>query len=307
MARQALGRGLSALISTPELKEGVEPPPHHSGETAGRLLRNIPIDSIIANPSQPRRVFEEEGLKDLAESIKSVGILQPILVRKVPGTFPDRFEIIAGERRWRASKLAGLPSIPARVEVVEDSKALEIGLIENIQRADLNPIDEASAIKRLIEDFGLSQVEVSERLGRQRSSVANSLRLLSLPSQLVDMISDFRLSVGHAKVILGVKEPSAQISLAKKVLNEGLSVRALESIVARVVVLDSGKRAPIGAKSAVAEDQESSLKLSEYEERLRKQFGTKVSIKNLRSGKGKIEFQYFSQQELDRLLEILAK
>jgi len=326
--RNALGRGLSALISTPPVSviqgAGNAAPLLGSHDAAGveraqasdadmlhadklAVLNDrvhfLPIDKIIANPTQPRQSISEIELKELSDSIKAHGVLQPVLVR--PAREPVEsgvYEIVAGERRWRAAKLVGLHQLPVIIHKISDREAVEIALIENVQREDLNPLEQARAYQRLSEEFSLSQEEIAEKVGKDRASIANFLRLLKLPHEVQSLLESGALSTGHAKAILTIKEPSAQISLAKKTVREGLSVRALEAIVARVVVLDSGRRsfknrgeAPGGGMKATA--------FPEVVDRMRNVLGTKVTIKHCKSGRGRIEIEYFSEQELDRLVE----
>lgn len=317
--RNPLGRGLSALVSTPApmsfgnaaramvnapLEDRNSEPEKPDGQ-----IRTLALDEIAPNPSQPRREFKELELKDLAESIRSVGVIQPIVVRPLPDASPAKYQIVAGERRWRAARLAGLNHIPAIVEDYLDKQALEVALVENVQRQDLNAFEEALAYKKLTDEFGLSQKEVAERVGKDRASVANYLRLLTLPEQVCTLIRDGQLSMGHAKAILTVREPSAQISLARKAINENLSVRALETIVSRVVVLDAGKRSPHGSAPARTGSLETipESPFPEVIDRLRRSLGTKVALRHHRSGKGRIEIEYFSEQELDRVVEHICR
>lgn len=304
--RTALGRGLSALISSGPhaLAEDFEQQ-NSTGFTSQQAQDStslsVPISKISANPNQPRRDFSKAELEELANSIKSVGILQPLLVRKI--NRPGEYEIIAGERRWRAAQIAGLTEMPVIVQDLSEKDLLAVALIENIQRENLNPIEEASAYKRLSDEFKLTQAEIAEKVGKERVTVANLLRLLSLPEQVISMIKEGRLSVGHAKAILTVREPSAQISLAKKSVNENISVRELEAIVSRVVVLDAGKRAPQMKPSR----QAMHAAYLELTERLTKALGTKVSVKSTPQGKGKLEIEYFSEQELERIVDKICQ
>ena len=308
VTRSALGRGLSALISTPSnvqpAVETVTKAPAENGATDARGIRLLNISEITRNPEQPRKDFHEDEIKSLAESIKSVGIIQPIMVR--PNRDAAGYQIVAGERRFRAAQLAGFTQVPVIIESFFDKEALEVALIENIQRENLNPIEEALAYKKLMDDFGFTQQQLSERVGKERTTVANVLRLLGLPDQVVQMIRESKLSMGHAKAILSVKEPSAQISLAKKVLAEDLSVRALEAIVSRVVVLDTGKKSVVSLPAS-QQNSEIAPHFAELLERLRRELGTKVTLKHHRSGKGKIEIDYFSDQEFERLVDHLCR
>jgi len=323
-ARAALGRGLSALISTPrlsafptsnqaaEIKLAPETSPQNFSISQSNtdepqiVARYLDIERIAPNPEQPRRSFKEEELKELADSIRSLGLIQPIIVRDFG--LENTYQIIAGERRWKAAKLAGLTQIPAIIDNMAELEVLEVALVENIQRSNLNPVEEALAYKRLSEEFNLTQSEIAEKVGKDRASVANTVRILNLPEQILEMLKEGRISMGHAKAILSVREPSAQISLAKKVQNEELSVRALETLVSRVVVLDTGRKS--AASGLVAKNNSAlsdSISFPEIVDRLRMSLGTKVTLKHQKSGKGKIEIEYFSEAELERLVESLCK
>ncbi len=310
--RQALGRGLSALVSAAPQINKTEVPwnavEHSKGPAdAANSVNQIEIESIRTNPTQPRQEFNQAELAELSESIRTKGVLQPILVRPIKKTDSGQsFEVVAGERRWRASKLAGLRTIPALIKELTDRETLEIAIVENIQRAQLSPIEEAQAYQRLISEFGLSQVEVAERVGKERATVANFLRLLKLPNEVIELIKAGSLSMGHAKVLLGIKEPSAQTSLARKTIKESLSVRALEAIVARVVVLDAGKR-PATQQSTETSDKTAELAFPAVVDKIRNMLGTKVLIKHHASGRGRIEIEYFSESELDRIVEQICR
>lgn len=328
-----LGRGLSALISTgpavpvfahhrepfttEEDTQQKGPPAMHvipgaleatSRESqkpaAGEGVRYVEIDKVRHNPNQPRKDFKEAELNELAQSIKELGVLQPVLARVTPD---GAYEIVAGERRWRAAQMAGLSSIPAIVRDLTDRDALEISIVENVQRENLNPIEEARAYERLAGEFHLTHGEIAERVAKDRSSIANMLRLLKLPQELLDYISEGKISIGHAKAILGVKEPAAQVSLAKKVIGENLSVRDLETIVARVVVLDTGR-----SSGQAGIDKKTRKKIlpghfGEVEDELRRVLGTRVAIRHKSSGRGRIEIEYFSEEELSRVVDLLLK
>ena len=315
-ARPALGRGLSALVST-----AVSTPPIQTREPAvntdtpvasvatsvlaapevkGEAPTVINISEIIANPGQPRQEFSEQELSELSESIKALGVLQPILVRPYAGGY----QIVAGERRFRAATRAGLAQIPVIIRDLTERATFEIAMVENIQRQSLNPIEEAKGYQRLMDDFSLSVQEVGERVGKDRATVANTARLLKLPSVVQDMVRDGRISAGHAKAILTVKEPVAQISLANKVIAENLSVRAIEAIVSRTVVFDSPKKSSDDGEVSTAKTPHIPA-YPELEERLRNSLGTKVTIRKARKG-GQVELHYFSDAELDRLVQILT-
>jgi ParB family chromosome partitioning protein len=267
----------------------------------------LAIERLIANPKQPRQEFLEAELKELSDSIKTLGVLQPILVRpsmqEEQGTQEgvSLFEIVAGERRFRAAKLAELTQVPVVVRELSDKEALEFALVENVQRANLNPVEEARAYLRLQEEFGMSQSEIADRVGKERASVANYLRLVKLPEEVLALLQKGELTVGHAKAILTIREASAQLSLARKVAKEALSVRALEAIVSKVLVLDAGKRS---ARTNSGDGQQRQpLDFPDVTDRLRNALGTKVSIKHHASGRGRVEIEYFSEAELDRIIE----
>jgi ParB family chromosome partitioning protein len=288
------------------------PQPVQSVDNHDKQLISISISQLRANPNQPRQDFSDQEVAELAESIKTLGILQPIVVRPLPGaTGPATYQVVAGERRFRAAIRAGLSQVPVIIKDLSEKETLEVGLVENIQRQGLNPIEEALGFQRLIDDFSLSTNEVGERVGKDRATVANALRLLKLPQVIRDMVRDGRISVGHAKAILTVREPNAQIGLANKIISEGLSVRSIESIVARDVVLEGPKRNQSGEGPGVPISSQGSATRSapppypELEERLRNALGTKVTITKRRRG-GTIELQYFSDEELDRLIAQLA-
>ena len=284
MTRKALGRGLGALLSA----EGTA--------TAYEETNEIEIDLIDPSPLQPRTAFDDGKLDELAKSIRSNGVVQPVLVRR-KGT---RFELIAGERRWRAAEMAGLIKIPAVVRNVSDDKVLEIALIENIQREDLNPIEEARAYKKLIETLGLTQETVGERVGRDRSYVTNYLRLLKLPDDLQELLQTGRISTGHARSLLGVDQVDIQRRIARRVIEQGLSVRATEQLVRAA----SGNLATPPPKSA-ARGHEVDPNIRAAESKLRRYFGTKVRIVQTPDSSGKIELEFYNQTDLNRLYDLL--
>ncbi len=259
-------------------------------------LYYLDITQIIANPEQPRRRFAETELEELVNSIKSTGLLQPILVRKNKDELT--FEIVAGERRFRAAKRAELKKIPAIVREITDQEALELGIVENVQRADLNPIEEAEAYQRLIEDFGQSQAEVAKTVGKDRASIANTLRLLKLQKPIREMLINKQISAGHARAILMIESPEVQRAVAKRIIVEGLSVRATERLVSEV-----GKGlGTAGPRNVV----EKSPAVRELEDRLRRTLGTKVTLNMDKKAKGDIRISFFSADELDAILERLG-
>ena len=279
MNRKALGRGLGALLSSDSTVDlGPEP-------------TEVEIDLIQPGPMQPRTHFDEGSLEGLADSIRTHGIVQPLLVRRQG----DRYELIAGERRWRAARLAGLSRVPVVVKEVRDQDLLEIALIENIQREDLNPIEEAQAYRRLIENVGLTQEALAARVGRDRSYITNYLRLLKLPDDLQQLVIEGRLSTGHARTILGLAHADLQRRIARQVIDGALSVRATEHLVRKAV-----EGSP--AKTASAVDPN----IRAAETKLRRALGTQVRIVQLRGeGPGKIEISFFSNQDLDRIYNLL--
>ncbi len=311
--RSALGRGLSALVSSaaPVVVApipstlAVEPANSADAHSEPSLVAAssaresgvtfIDIYEIAPNPTQPRFDFSDAEIGELSESIRALGVLQPILVRP----FEGKYQIVAGERRFRAASRAGLSQVPVLIRELNDRETLEVAIVENVQRQNLNPIEEAKGYQRLMDEFSLTAQEVAERVGKDRATVANAVRVLRLPQQVQDLVREAKISVGHAKAILTVKEPSAQINLALKVIDEALSVRALESIVSREVVLDAPKKTMAG-REQVREPQ-----FPEIEERLRNALGTKVAIRKGKQG-GSIELHFFSDAELDRLIERLS-
>jgi ParB family chromosome partitioning protein len=315
--KKVLGRGLSSLISTPVQvvppAQSVVAQPQISGNAAVKFeafptpdavtngITYLPISKVIADPKQPRQTFGEGELLELAQSIKEKGVLQPLIVRKSKTT-PDSFELIAGERRLRASKLAGLTQVPVIVNDLTDTEAFEIALIENIQRANLTPIEEARAYDRLATEFNLSQEEIAKRVGKSRASVANSMRLLKLPQELIDLISDSSLTMGHAKAILSVKDPQAQISFARMTVRDGLSVRALELVISQASVLDLGSTAPTRLLSNNSKTAKPNVS-DELTEKIQRALATKVTLNRSSSGKGRITIHFYSDEELSRLVD----
>lgn len=280
MSRKALGRGLRALI--PEA-EGFE-----------ATVRLIPIDQIDRNPEQPRKFFSDDQLEELKESILAHGVLEPVIVRPLDG----RYELVVGERRWRAAQLAGLESIPAAVRNLTDKESMELALVENIQREDLNPIEEAEAYKRLMDEFGMTQEQVAQRVGKKRSTVANRLRLLDLDPEIRAEVAAGRLSAGHAKALLSIESSRDRREVARRAMEEGWSVRAVEEYGQR----QPKKRAPV--RRAVTRSAKDPLIL-DVEERLQRSLGTKVRVVG-KSERGKIEIDYYSQDDMERILEIIA-
>ncbi|NLV91404.1 MAG: ParB/RepB/Spo0J family partition protein [Firmicutes bacterium] len=288
VARQALGKGLEALI--PQRLEVEDSDPGTSG------LQEVDIDLVVPNRSQPRRHFDEEKLQELGESIKARGMLQPLVVREVDGGF----EIVAGERRWRAARMVGLEKVPVIVGDYTDKEVMEVALIENLQREDLNPIEEAEAFRRLIEEFSLTQEEVARAVGKGRATIANSLRLLSLVPDVRQLVADGKLSAGHAKVLASLSD-TGQREYAMRVLAEGLSVRQLEELVSGETKKSRRNRTRSVASSPPPE-------LRAVAERLQEALGTKVTIKakDEKYSQGKIEVEFYSVEDLDRILDLLG-
>jgi ParB family transcriptional regulator, chromosome partitioning protein len=281
MNRKALGRGLGALLSSDRTIDlGSEP-------------TEVEIESIVPGPMQPRTRFDEASLESLAESIRSHGVVQPLLVRRRG----EGYELIAGERRWRAAKLAGLSRVPVVVKEVPDDQLLEIALIENIQRENLNPIEEAQAYKKLIETVGLTQEALASRVGRDRSYITNYLRLLRLTDDLQQLVIEGRLSTGHARTLLGLSHEDLQRRVARQIIDGGLSVRATEQLVQRLTQEKSAK----GTLTARAVDPN----VRAAETKLRRALGTQVKIHMAGDGRGRVEISFFNSQDLDRIYNLL--
>ena len=280
MTRKALGKGLEALLGGAPF-EDLE---------RGEKLVEIDVHRIFPNRYQPRQAFDEVGLQELAASIKSQGILQPISVREAED---GRYELIAGERRWRAAQLAGLKRIPALVKETADRDLVEQALVENLQRQDLNPIESAQAYQRLLKDFHLSQEEIAKRVGKERSSVANHLRLLNLPGLIQEALRQERLTMGHAKAILSLPDAKGQWALAQRILRGGLSVREAERRVQHL-------------KGIAARPHRKSREISVQEERLKHYLGTSIRIVPGAKG-GRIVIDYYSSEDLERILEMIIQ
>ena len=280
MNRKALGRGLGALLSSDSTIDlGAEP-------------SEVDIDSIVPGPMQPRTHFDEASLESLADSIRTHGIVQPLLVRRRD----SGYELIAGERRWRAARLAGISRVPVVIKEVPDDNLLEIALIENIQRENLNPIEEAHAYKKLIETVGLTQESLASRVGRDRSYITNYLRLLRLPDDVQQLVKDGRLSTGHARTLLALDQVDLQRRLARQIIDGGLSVRATEQLVQKATEEKPGRRS---APQAV----DPNIKAAET--KLRRALGTQVKILQAADGRGKVEISFFNTQDLDRIYNVL--
>ncbi|MGB9604331.1 MAG: ParB/RepB/Spo0J family partition protein [Bryobacteraceae bacterium] len=288
--RRALGRGLTSLL--PQRSEQAETRPVE-GLSAGKPLE-IPIDLIDPNPVQPRAAFAADRLEELAASIRAHGVLQPLLVRR----HGDRYQLVAGERRWRAAKAAGLAKVPVIVQEIPDRKLLEITLVENIQREDLNPIELARALDRMVRELGLSQEEVAARTGKDRTTITNTLRLLRLPADVQELVAERRLSPGHAKAILGLPREELQRQVAERAASQGLSVRQVERLVQRM----TKPREALSADQA-AEDPNVVAAAEELERLL----GTRVRIVQRSEQRGRIEIEFYSQEDLHRIYALLVR
>lgn len=287
----ALGRGLDALISTQEEVQ----------TNGSSSISEIPLNQIIANPNQPRREFDETALSELAESIKNVGIVQPITLRMMENGV---YQIIAGERRWRASQMAGLQSIPAYIRTADDENMMQMALVENIQREDLNAIEVALAYQHLIEKYNLKQEELSEQIGKNRATIANTLRLLKLPAQVQMAIKNKRIDKGHARALLGLADPTLQVKLFKEIVEKGYSVRQVEEMVAQINMGESvvSGRQKLKNKRTLLPEEFKVLKneLSDF-------FKAKVQMTCSQQGKGKISIPFNNEEELTRIIELFDR
>ena len=286
--RKALGRGLRALIPDVPATDAQTPP--------GGSSREIDLDQLRPNPEQPRQTVDEARLEELAQSIRAHGVIQPIVVTQRDGG--AGFEIIAGERRWRAAQRAGLLRVPVVVREMSSSKRLEVALIENIQREDLNPLEEAAAYKRLADEFGMTQQQIAEAVGKERATVANYQRLLGLPAEVQTDVAAGRLTMGHARALAGLGDAEQQLAAARRIREGGLSVRAAEALVKRAA---TPKPKPDGAPETPPAD----VHVRAAEERLRISLGTRVRIVQ-RGKRGRIEISFTSENELQRLYDLLS-
>jgi ParB family chromosome partitioning protein len=305
MAKPALGRGLGALLggNPPVVKPPapaatpVSPAPAAPAVDPREHVEKVPLSQIRPCPFQPRKDFSPEALQELADSIREQGIVQPLIVRNVGG----QYELIAGERRWRAAQLLNLPEVPVIVRVADDRAVLELALIENLQRENLNAIEEALGYAQLIEQFQLRQEEAAQKVGKSRTVVANALRLLKLPAPVQTYVRDGRLSVGHAKVILGLAVEKDQKSAADRVLKDGLNVRQTEQLVAK---LQGRATAPAATPAKIAPPT-TDAHVADLESKMREIFGTKVRLR-YSQGKGSVEISFYSDAELERVLQLLG-
>ena len=287
--KRGLGKGLDTMIPPVKTEKKSD-----KGDPAKGPETLVNITKVEPNREQPRKNFDEDALLELSESIKQYGLLQPILVQDRK----DYYEIIAGERRWRAAKLAGLKQVPVIIKNLTDQEIVEISLIENIQRENLNPIEEAQAYKRLLNEFHLKQDEVAERVSKSRTAVTNSMRLLKLSDDVQRMVIDEMITTGHARALLGVDDPAEQYNLAQRIFDEKLSVREVEKIVKNM-----GK--PAKPKKEKMIDKSMQVIYDDISEKLKTQLGTKVNIVPKEDGSGKIEIEFYSHDELDRILDLM--
>ena len=299
MAARGLGKGLDSLIpnalgETKTKKEAVAKAKSEATTEEKEPQTLVKITKVEPNREQPRKNFDEDALQELADSIKQFGLLQPILVQDRK----DYYEIIAGERRWRAAKLAGLKEVPVIIRNYTEQEIVEISLIENIQREDLNPIEEAMAYKRLMEEFHLKQDEVAERVSKSRAAVTNSIRLLKLNEDVQRMVVDEMISTGHARALLAVENPEEQYNLAQRIFDEKLSVRDVEKLV---------KNLHKPAKPKKTDDKTMQVIYQDIEEKLKQKLGRKVTVTSRGEGSGKIEIEFYNHEDLDRLLDVLNK
>ncbi len=292
---RALGKGLDSLIPLSEGSISVSEKRAKEKEDNKGSETIVKITQVEPNREQPRKNFDEDALQELADSIKQFGLLQPILVQ-------DRkthYEIIAGERRWRAAKLAGLKEVPVIIRDYSDQEIVEISLIENIQREDLNPIEEAQAYKRLLTEFNLKQDEVAEKVSKSRTAVTNSMRLLKLCDEVQQMIIDDMLSTGHARALISIEDPEQQYTIAQKIFDEKLSVRDVEKLVKNL-------NKPEKTKKESKEDKSLNIIYQDIEEKLKQSLGTKVEISSKGKESGKIEIEFYNHDDLDRIIDLLS-
>src|SRR5438477_5703528 len=290
MARSALGKGLGALIGTPSVAARTDE------NESGERVHQVDLAAIVPSALQPRKDFGREALQELIDSIRQHGIIQPLIVRQAGA----RFELIAGERRWRAAQEIGLATVPVIIRSANDLEVLELSLIENLQRADLNPIEEAQGYARLANEFGMRQEEIALKVGRSRAAVANALRLLDLDRQIQIWLTQDLLSVGHAKVLLALKSPEEQILVAETVLRRKSSVRTTERLVARQLGIARSRRKARGGHGSA-----SGAVIGDLQARLQQHLGTHVRIQHTDKG-GRIEIDYYGNEDLERVLSLLG-
>ena len=306
MAKKGLGKGLGAIFGEDVVKENKEETEKKAKAKAeakaaeemdekGRILM-LKLDLVQPNKEQPRKTFDEEKINELAESINNYVVLQPLLVQKNDSFY----EIIAGDRRWRAAKAAGLKEVPAVLKEYSKQEAMEISLIENVQRADLNPIEEALGYRQLIDEFGLTQEEIAVRVAKSRTAITNTMRLLKLDEQIQNMLVQGVITSGHARALLSLEDTQMQLKAAKEILDKKLSVRETERLVKRLQKEASGEK-----KEEKKKDETLALIYQDLEDRMKSVMGTKVSIHNKDKNKGRIEIEYYSEAELERIVEMI--
>lgn len=287
-SHNALGRGLDALISTDEVKT-----------QGSSTINEIPISQIEANPNQPRRDFDQEALQELAQSIKEIGIVSPITLRQIS---ENRFQIIAGERRWRASQIVGLQAIPAYIRTTNDENVMEMALVENIQREDLNAIEIALAYQHLLENTGMTQEKVAERVGKSRTAVTNHLRLLKLPAQVQMALQKKEIDMGHARALLAIDSPSQQLRVFRDIQKNGYSVRQVETLVKKINEgEEDGEKRPVKKQPAMPKG------IASLREKLSEMFSSKVEMTCSAKGKGKITIPFGNEKELERIMGVFEK
>ena len=294
--KMQIGKGIRALLTNIE-ERGTAPTGQELREISREPLE-VPVDAIEANPYQPRTDFDEQALEELAQSIRTHGIIQPLTLRRL---HEGKYQLIAGERRWRAAQKAGLRSVPAYIRLADDQGMLEMAIVENIQRADLNPMEMAFSLQRLIDECKLTHEELSTRVGKQRSTVSNFLRLLKLPPQIQDALRRDQISMGHAKALAGLEEISSQLMVLGEILAKDLSVRETEKLVAQY------QQKPTSKSSAPAKTKSKSADITRIEQQLRARLGVRVDLKYLDNGSGEIRIPFKSDKELNYLLDLLEE
>ena len=298
--KKGLGRGLDMLIPKEEKKEAVQEEKKEASrkepEKKSEYDMMVPINQIEPNRNQPRKQFDEDAIEELADSIKQFGVIQPLIVKKRD----NYYEIIAGERRWRASKKAGIKKVPVIVKDYDEKEILKISLIENLQREDLNPIEEALAYQQLKSEYGLKQDEIATSISKSRTAITNTMRLLKLDERVQKMVMDNLITSGHGRTLIPIENKEVQYQTAVKIMDEGLSVRAAERIVKKM--LEDKKQ---NKEEASLEQQEEQRYLSFFEGKMKDILGSKVTIKNKKNQKGKIEIEYYSIDELERIIDLI--
>ena len=289
--KKRLGRGLDALLSKPVSESAAV-----TGIATAEGLREIPVELLQRGQYQPRVDIRQDTLEDLASSIKAQGVVQPIVARPITGSGTQKYEIVAGERRWRAAQMAGLEAIPAVIKDIPDEAAIAMALIENIQRENLNPLEEARALDRLIREFDLTHAEAAQAVGRSRAAVSNLLRLLDLSDKVKPMLESRHLEMGHARALLGINDAVQQLDAARQVVRKGLSVRETERLVRSMLDKAGGKKAPQKAQSGNADIRRLEIEISE-------KLGAKVAVNHSKKGSGKVVISYNSLDELDGILK----